>query len=160
MIFSNFERSTLENFDQCINKKDDGSVVDIFSFKTLEQQDAVLIPQEFYPDDPNNSKGHCYSKILLFMWIITKLSSGVRPTNPLVPSQIIHPQWIRDNYQNNPKINELIDFLLQGISEEDYIDSDFELPERDISQFQELISNLSKENKDNEDNEEDEMDTE
>jgi len=153
--FSNFERSTLENFDQCINKEEDGSVVDMFSLETLQPHDAVLIPQEFYPDDPNNSKGHCYSKILLFMWIITKLSSGIRPTNPLVPSQIIHPQWIRDNYQNNPKINELIDFLLQGISEEDYIDSDFELPERDISQFQELISNLSKENKEDE-NKEDE----
>jgi ankyrin repeat protein len=155
--FSNFESSTLENFDQCINKEQDGSVVDIFSFKTLETDDAVLIPQEFYPDDPNNSKGHCYNKILLFIWIITKLSSGVRPTNPRVPSQIIHPRWIRHNYQNNPQINSLIDHLFQGISEEEYLDSDFELPERDISQFQELISNLSKENKDNE---EDKMDTE
>ena len=98
------------------------------------------------------------------MWIITKLSSRTRPTNPLVPSQIIHPQWIRDNYQNNPKINELIDFLLQGIEDEEYLDPDFELPERDISQFQELISNLSKEKKDNKedkmDTEEDEMDIE
>ena len=151
--FSNFENSTLENFNQCINKEEDGEVVDIFSFKTLQPDDAVLIPQEFYPDDPNNSKGHCYSKILLFMWIITKLTSGVRPTNPRVPSQIIHPQWIRDNYQNNPQIKELIDFLLQGISEEDYLDPDFELPERDISQFQELISNLSKENKEDENSE-------
>ena len=155
--FSNFENSTLENFDQCINKEQDGSVVDMFSFETLEPDDAVLIPQEFYPDDPNNSKGHCYSKILLFMWIITKLSSGVRPTNPRVPSQIIHPQWIRDNYQNNPQINSLIDHLFQGISEEEYLDPDFELPERDISQFQELISNLSKEK---EENKEDEMDIE
>lgn len=154
--FSNFENSKLENFDQCINKEQDGSVVDIFSFKTLEQQDAVLIPQEFYPDDPNNSKGHCYNKILLFIWIITKLSSGVRPTNPRVPSQIIHPQWIRDNYQNNPQINSLIDHLFQGISDEEYLNPDFELPERDISQFQELISNLSKEK---EENKEDEMDT-
>lgn len=151
--FSNFENSTLENFDQCINKEQDGSVVDMFSFETLEPDDAVLIPQEFYPDDPNNSKGHCYSKILLFMWIITKLSSGVRPTNPRVPSQIIHPQWIRDNYQNNPQINSLIDHLFQGISEEEYLDPDFELPERDISQFQELISNLSKEKEENKENE-------
>ena len=163
--FSNFEKSTLENFDQCINKEEeDGTVLDTFSLKKLQPHDAVLIPQEFYPDDPNNSKGHCYSKFLLFMWIITKLSSRTRPTNPLVPSQIIHPQWIRDNYQNNPKINELIDFLLQGIEDEEYLDPDFELPERDISQFQELISNLSKEKKDNKedkmDTEEDEMDIE
>ena len=161
--FSNFEQSKLKNFNQCINKEEDGIVVDMFSLETLQPHDAVLIPQEFYPNDPNNSKGHCYSKILLFMWIITKLSSGIRPTNPLVPSQIIHPQWIRDNYQNNPQINELIDFLLQDISEEDYLNSDFELPERDISQFQELISNLSKEKNENKedemDTEEDEMDT-
>jgi hypothetical protein len=154
--FSNFENSTLENFDQCINKEEDGSVVDMFSFEKLEPHDAVLIPQEFYPDDPNNSKGHCYNKILLFMWIITKLTSGVRPTNPRVPSQIIHPQWIRHNYQNNPQINSLIDHLFQGISDEEYLNPAFELPERDISQFQELISNLSKEK---EENKEDEMDT-
>ena len=144
--FSYFASSNLQNFDQCLNKENNGMVVDMFSLESLQPHDAVLIPQEFYSDNPNYPKGHCYSKILLFMWIITKLSASVRPTNPIVPSQIIHPQWIRDNYQNNPKINELIGHLLQGISDEDFLNPEIELPERDISQFQDLISNLSSKN--------------